>query len=284
MTHEYAQVQAITWCIGCVFRCHADPCVWTLAPLTCKSAFPPSYFAQILEEYGPLGAQDPLLVGELDNFPPDAQQKIQEAGGLEHFLLESLRFVMTDNLLGLMKHAVSLQDTNTHRMDNLDFIGDIPNGLSLNPSAMEFLPNSHDSGPRDYDEPFAIINVRPNPVEFTGYLEVIAKLPSPYVLPVFGAPPAPPTNEIASAIGTLRAEDMSYNNHDPRNLEAFDLYISGVDEQGLCETVYAPVLGAKAPGKTAVEVQVGDCPHSIWKFLRSPITRPNIMSRFFSFL
>uniref|UniRef100_A0A8C7SHB5 RING-type E3 ubiquitin transferase n=1 Tax=Oncorhynchus mykiss TaxID=8022 RepID=A0A8C7SHB5_ONCMY len=178
------------------------------------------YFAQILEEYGPLGAQDPLLVGELDNFPPDAQQKIQEAGGLEHFLLESLRFVMTDNLLGLMK------------MDNLDFIGDIPNGLSLNPSAMEFLPNSHDSGPRDYDEPFAIINVRPNPVEFTGYLEVTANLPSPYVLPVFGAPPAPPTNEIASAIGTLRAEDMSYNNHDPRNLEAFDLYISGVDEQG----------------------------------------------------
>ncbi|XP_071031002.1 E3 ubiquitin-protein ligase TTC3 [Oncorhynchus clarkii lewisi] len=217
------------------------------------------YFAQILEEYGPLGAQDPLLVGELDNFPPDAQQKIQEAGGLEHFLLESLRFVMTDNLLGLMKHAVSLQDTNTHRMDNLDFIGDIPNGLSLNPSAMEFLPNSHDSGPRDYDEPFAIINVRPNPVEFTGYLEVIAKLPSPYVLPVFGAPPAPPANEIARAIGTLRAEDMSYNNHDPRNLEAFDLCISGVDEQGLCETVYAPVLGAKAPGKTAVEVQVVTC-------------------------
>ena len=105
--------------------------------------------------------------------------------------------------------------------------------------------------------------MRPNAVEFTGSLEVTANLPSRYVLTVFCAPPAPPTNEIASAIGTLRAEDMSYNNHDPRNLEAFDLYISGVDEQGLCETVYAPVLGAKAPGKTAVEVQVGDCPHSI---------------------
>ncbi|XP_023869344.1 E3 ubiquitin-protein ligase TTC3 [Salvelinus sp. IW2-2015] len=218
------------------------------------------YFAQILEEYGPLGAQDPLLVGELDNFPPDAQQKIHEAGGLEHFLLESLRFVMTDNLLGLMKHAVSLQDANTHRMDNLDFIGDIPNGLSLNPSAMEFLPNSHDSGPGDYDEePVAIINMRPNPVEFTGYLQVIANLPSPYVLPVFGSPPAPPANEIARAIGTLRAEDKSYNNHDPHNLEDFDLYISGMDEQGLCENVYAPVHSAKAPGKTAVEVQVVTC-------------------------
>uniref|UniRef100_A0A674B3A1 RING-type E3 ubiquitin transferase n=1 Tax=Salmo trutta TaxID=8032 RepID=A0A674B3A1_SALTR len=218
------------------------------------------YFAQILEEYGPLGAQDPLLVGELNNFPPVAQQKIQEAGGLEHFLLESLRFVMTDNLLGLMKHAVSLQDANTHRMDNLDFIGDIPNGLSLNPSAMEFLPNSHDSGPRDYDdEPFSLINVRPNPVEFSGYLQVIANLPSPYVLPVFGSPPAPPANEIARAIETLRAEDKSYNNHEPHNLEDFDLYIGGVDERGLCETVYAPVRSTKAPGKTAVEVQVVIC-------------------------
>lgn len=220
--------------------------------------FPPSYFAQILEEYGPLGAQDPLLVGELNNFPPVAQQKIHEAGGLEHFLLESLRFVMTDNLLGLMKHAVSLQDANTHRMDNLDFIGDIPNGLSLNPSAMEFLPNSHDSGPRDYDEePFSLINVRPNPVEFSGYLQVIANLPSPYVLPVFGSPPAPPANEIARAIETLRAEDKSYNNHEPHNLEDCELYIGGVDERGLCETVYAPVRSTKAPGKTAVEVQVG---------------------------
>ncbi|CAB1316543.1 unnamed protein product, partial [Coregonus sp. 'balchen'] len=154
------------------------------------------YFAQILEEYGPLKAQDPLLVGELDNFPPDAQQKIQEAGGLKPFLLESLRFVMTDNLLGLMKHAVSLQDANTHRMDNLDFIGDIPNRLSLNPSAMAFLPNSQDSGTRDYDEPIAIIPVWPN-----------------------------------LAIGTPL--DKSYDNHDPNNLEDLDLYIRDVEEKGV---------------------------------------------------
>ncbi|XP_045080202.1 E3 ubiquitin-protein ligase TTC3 isoform X3 [Coregonus clupeaformis] len=154
------------------------------------------YFAQILEEYGPLKAQDPLLVGELDNFPPDAQQKIQEAGGLKPFLLESLRFVMTDNLLGLMKHAVSLQDANTHRMDNLDFIGDIPNRLSLNPSAMAFLPNSQDSGTRDYDEPIAIIPVWPN-----------------------------------LAIGTPL--DKSYDNHYPNNLEDLDLYIRDVEEKGV---------------------------------------------------
>lgn len=31
-------------------------------------------------------------MGELHNFPPDAQLKIQEAGGIEPFLLESVRF------------------------------------------------------------------------------------------------------------------------------------------------------------------------------------------------
>ncbi|XP_055798331.1 E3 ubiquitin-protein ligase TTC3-like isoform X4 [Salvelinus fontinalis] len=173
------------------------------------------YFAQILEEYGPLKAQDPQLVGELDNFPPDAQQKIQEAGGLKPFLLESLRFVMTDNLLGLMKHAVSLQDANTHRMDDLYFIGDIPNRLSLNPSAMAFLPNPQDSGTRDYDEPIAIIPVQPNTVQFCGYLQ---------------------------AIGTPL--DKSYDNHYLDNLEDLDLYISDVEEKGV-----------ETPGKTAAEVQ-----------------------------
>lgn len=84
-----------------------------------------SYFAQILEEHGPLCTSDPLMVGELENFPPEAQQKIADAGGLKSFLLESLRFVMTDELIGLMKHAVSLTDTQPSH---------------LNPSAKEFWP------------------------------------------------------------------------------------------------------------------------------------------------
>ncbi len=85
-----------------------------------------SYFAQILEEHGPLCTSDPLMVGELENFPPEARQKITDAGGLESFLLESLRFVMKDELIGLMKHAVSLTDT-------------LPPS-HLNPSAEEFWP------------------------------------------------------------------------------------------------------------------------------------------------
>ncbi|KAL0183331.1 hypothetical protein M9458_022706, partial [Cirrhinus mrigala] len=85
------------------------------------------YFAQILEEHGPLCDSDPLMVGELENFPSEAQQKIADAGGLKAFLLESLRFVMMDELIGLMKHAVSLTDTR------------LPS--HLNPSAKEFWPH-----------------------------------------------------------------------------------------------------------------------------------------------
>ncbi|XP_061558238.1 E3 ubiquitin-protein ligase TTC3 isoform X2 [Phycodurus eques] len=68
------------------------------------------YFAQILEQHGPLLANDPLLVGEMENFPPVAKAKLQKADSLEHFLLESLRFIKIDSSLGLAKHAVALQD------------------------------------------------------------------------------------------------------------------------------------------------------------------------------
>lgn len=88
------------------------------------------YFAQVLEEHGPLCATDPLLVGELQNFPLEAQQQIADAGGLQAFLLQSLRFTMTERLIGLMKHAVCLSESsNTHSQ-------------ILNPSASEFWPLS----------------------------------------------------------------------------------------------------------------------------------------------
>uniref|UniRef100_A0A087XKJ8 Tetratricopeptide repeat domain 3 n=1 Tax=Poecilia formosa TaxID=48698 RepID=A0A087XKJ8_POEFO len=65
-----------------------------------------SYFAQILEEHGPLVDEDRLLVGELANFPAEARRKIAETGGLESFLLESLRFIKIGRRIGLTRHAV----------------------------------------------------------------------------------------------------------------------------------------------------------------------------------
>uniref|UniRef100_A0A3Q0SCZ1 RING-type E3 ubiquitin transferase n=1 Tax=Amphilophus citrinellus TaxID=61819 RepID=A0A3Q0SCZ1_AMPCI len=83
------------------------------------------YFAQILEEHGPLAAEDPLLVGELENFPPEAKLKIGEAGGFEPFLLDSLRFIKIGRCIGLAKHAVSLQQAeNGSSLDDLDVIAD----------------------------------------------------------------------------------------------------------------------------------------------------------------
>ncbi|XP_026076352.1 E3 ubiquitin-protein ligase TTC3 isoform X2 [Carassius auratus] len=116
------------------------------------------YFAQILEEHGPLCASDPLMMSELENFPPEAQQKISDAGGLECFLLESLRFVLMEELIGLMKHAVSLTD---------------PAPSHLNPSAEEFWPPADPSHisvlPYDHKD------------EFTSS-DVFLLLPDPYAL------------------------------------------------------------------------------------------------------
>ncbi|XP_017275398.1 E3 ubiquitin-protein ligase TTC3 isoform X2 [Kryptolebias marmoratus] len=83
------------------------------------------YFAQILEEHGPLVVEDPLLVGELQHFPAAARQKMEEAGGFEAFLLESLRFIKMGRCIGLAKHAVALQQAgHAASLDDLDEITD----------------------------------------------------------------------------------------------------------------------------------------------------------------
>ncbi|NXQ15346.1 TTC3 ligase, partial [Peucedramus taeniatus] len=61
------------------------------------------YFSQILEEHGPLEINNKLLVGEYENFPEETRKVVEDAGGLEPFLLKSLRFIMLDNLIGLRK-------------------------------------------------------------------------------------------------------------------------------------------------------------------------------------
>ncbi|NXQ55939.1 TTC3 ligase, partial [Anthoscopus minutus] len=61
------------------------------------------YFSQILEEHGPLEINNKLLVGEYENFPEETRKVVEDKGGLEPFLLKSLRFIMVDNLIGLRK-------------------------------------------------------------------------------------------------------------------------------------------------------------------------------------
>ncbi|XP_072303080.1 E3 ubiquitin-protein ligase TTC3 [Eucyclogobius newberryi] len=75
------------------------------------------YFTQILEEHGPLVADDPLLVGEVKNFPVLAQQQIFEAGGLEAFLLGSPAFTRLGAYVGL-----SNTEGQQNSLDQLDVI------------------------------------------------------------------------------------------------------------------------------------------------------------------
>ncbi|NXA77557.1 TTC3 ligase, partial [Thryothorus ludovicianus] len=67
----------------------------------CESLY--DYFTQILEEHGPLEINNKLLIGEYENFPEETRKVVEDEGGLEPFLLKSLRFILVENLLGLRK-------------------------------------------------------------------------------------------------------------------------------------------------------------------------------------
>ncbi|XP_078088843.1 E3 ubiquitin-protein ligase TTC3 isoform X2 [Mustelus asterias] len=112
------------------------------------------YFAQILNEHGPMEIDDPMLVGEFENFPPEAQELVRNAGGLKSFLMESLRFVVISSLIGLMKHAVQLRNLplnenaasigNEESENNSDEVSseNMRPVAHLNPTAKEFKPVS----------------------------------------------------------------------------------------------------------------------------------------------
>ncbi|XP_074467867.1 E3 ubiquitin-protein ligase TTC3 [Sebastes fasciatus] len=179
------------------------------------------YFAQILEEHGPLVAEDPLLVGELGNFPPVAQLKIQEAGGFEPFLLESLRFIKMKRCIGLAKHAVSLQQAGHGAgLDDLDDIAD-PDSDSPSP----YLDSSHESAFTSYLDGYS-----------SAQTDVYPILPNPYV---FGSQP-PPLGQPAGG-ETLTGSDPYYQwtNGDCQQQAPYyitndygELYLSASDGDG----------------------------------------------------
>ncbi|XP_043363393.1 E3 ubiquitin-protein ligase TTC3 isoform X7 [Dermochelys coriacea] len=118
---------------------------------TCESLY--EYFSQILEEHGPMEIDDKLLVGEYEHFPAEARKIVEDAGGLKPFLLESLHFVMMNDLIGLMKHAVLLkenteteEDTRSEEENHIacqNIHGNSKSKLQLNPAAKEFKPVSY---------------------------------------------------------------------------------------------------------------------------------------------
>lgn len=175
------------------------------------------YFAQILNEHGPLVAEDPLLVGELENFPPVAQQKIQEAGGFESFLLESLRFIKMGRCIGLAKHAVSLQQAgHGASLDDLDVIVD-PDGSSPPPD----LPAPNGTGFTSHLDSYSSAQTEGYPI-----------LPSPYT---FGFQ----STEMDPFSVYTDSQPAAYLSRN--DFEEMDLYSAEVDGG-----VYYPTSGAAA--------------------------------------
>ncbi|ETE73451.1 E3 ubiquitin-protein ligase TTC3, partial [Ophiophagus hannah] len=125
-----------------------------------------NYFSQILEEHGPMEIDNPLLVGEYEDFPADTRRIVENAGGLKSFLLGSLHFVMVDDLIGLMKHAVMLQenaelieiDENNYSESLYCQKNNFHSISSLNPTAEEFKPVSFINKP--------YISTSPNNLEY----------------------------------------------------------------------------------------------------------------------
>lgn len=175
-----------------------------------------SYFAQILEQHGPLGTEHHLLVGELNNFPPEAQLKIQEAGGIEAFLLGSLRFIKMGRSIGLAKHTVSMQQGGgAASLDGLDFFVDPDSPPAL-----------HSTAYTSYDHTYLPAPPRVHLV-----------LPNPYVSSSNSAPP-----QISSAVGvhvTEEEEDQCVSDFSqvddfnalPNYDEELDLYSAESDER-----------------------------------------------------
>ncbi|KAK3107126.1 hypothetical protein FSP39_007850 [Pinctada imbricata] len=74
-------------------------------------------FEDMLNGHGPLHVEDTKLTSLCDDFPQDAKDKIQEAGGLSKFLKQSFRFGVIDEVVCLMKDAIKAQEISKARQN-----------------------------------------------------------------------------------------------------------------------------------------------------------------------
>ncbi|KAM6970068.1 E3 ubiquitin-protein ligase TTC3 [Aplochiton taeniatus] len=222
-----------------------------------------AYFAQILESNGPLELEDPLLVGELVNFPLVARQKIQEAGGLKPFLLESLRFVLIGQRVGLMTQAC-VRDSSSGGLDSLDLIGDGDDDDDadrpyLYPSAQENTPGGRDGDVVATDYPQGRYPAQ--------QLAVYTTLPCPYLYvpphpPVLVMCPVlpPPPRDRWSGCGQPHRAGTAALNHSPfysADLDDVDLYdSSGEEVEAEAEAVVSETAPpVRSPAKINAAVQ-----------------------------
>lgn len=96
-----------------------------------------------------MAADDPLLVGELRNFPLSSQLQIEAAGGLEAFLLAGAEFTWVGGCVALAS-AVPQQDAPQNSLDQLDIIDGAPSPTS-HKSFFTLLRETFPTLPNPYD-------------------------------------------------------------------------------------------------------------------------------------
>ncbi|KAM4045254.1 LOW QUALITY PROTEIN: E3 ubiquitin-protein ligase TTC3 [Anomaloglossus baeobatrachus] len=86
------------------------------------------YFAQILDEHGPLKPDDERLIGQYKDFPKETHRMVEAAGGLKNFLLQSYEFTIVEDMIALSGNV------------DISFAG-LQEQYPLNPTAEEFKPS-----------------------------------------------------------------------------------------------------------------------------------------------
>ncbi|VDI63466.1 Hypothetical predicted protein [Mytilus galloprovincialis] len=64
-----------------------------------------SFFEDLLKAHGPLHINDAKITTMLEDFPPDAKVRIETAGGLNKFLLQSTKFAMHGEIVCMREDA-----------------------------------------------------------------------------------------------------------------------------------------------------------------------------------
>ncbi|XP_073524498.1 E3 ubiquitin-protein ligase TTC3 isoform X3 [Phyllobates terribilis] len=86
------------------------------------------YFAQILDEHGPLKPDDERLIGQYTDFPEETHRMVEAAGGLKNFLLQSYEFTIVEDMIALsVNYDIALAA--------------LREKYPLNPTAEEFKPS-----------------------------------------------------------------------------------------------------------------------------------------------
>ena len=79
-----------------------------------------SFFASLLKELGPLHVTDSKIEDEVNDFPPEARDLIQSAGGIGQFLSKSLQFFHMDGYVCLMVDAPKAQNLAMTNKQSID--------------------------------------------------------------------------------------------------------------------------------------------------------------------